>query len=82
MPTRRARSGRIARRQNRCPSSVTCSRIKTYLVITAPADEYFGQTKLSPIGVRNALLHISKYLDAGWGTRMTGDALQGRRCAR
>lgn len=46
-----------------------------YLVITAPADEYFGQTKLSPLGVRNALLHITKYLDAGWGSRMTGEAL-------
>jgi hypothetical protein len=45
------------------------------LVITAPADEYFGQTKLSPIGVRNELLHIAKYLDAGWGSHMTGDAL-------
>jgi hypothetical protein len=46
-----------------------------YLVITAPADEYFGRTKLSPIGVRNALLHITKYLDAGWGPQMTGEAL-------
>lgn len=46
-----------------------------YLVITAPADEYFGQTKLSPIGVRNALLRITKYLDVGWGSRMTGEAL-------
>jgi len=46
-----------------------------YLVITAPADEYFGRSKLSPIGVRNALLHITKYLDAGWGPQMTGDAL-------
>ncbi len=46
-----------------------------YLTITAPADEYFGRTKLSPIGVRNALLHISKYLDAGWGPQMTGEAL-------
>jgi hypothetical protein len=46
-----------------------------FLVITAPADEYFGRTKLSPFGVRNALLHISKYLDAGWGTQMTGEAL-------
>ncbi len=46
-----------------------------YLTITAPADEYFGKTKLSPFGVRNALLHISKYLDAGWGSQMTGEAL-------
>jgi hypothetical protein len=46
-----------------------------YLVITAPADEYFGQTKLSPIGVRNELTRIGKYLDAGWGNRMTHDML-------
>jgi hypothetical protein len=48
---------------------------KAYLVITAPADEYFGRTKLSPIGVSNELLRIKKYLDAGWGANMTGDAL-------
>jgi hypothetical protein len=48
---------------------------QSYLVITAPADEYFGKTKLSPIGVRNALLRITKYLDAGWGPQMTGEAL-------
>jgi hypothetical protein len=47
----------------------------SYLVITAPADEYFGQTKLSPIGVRNELTRIGKYLDAGWGARMTKDTL-------
>ena len=46
-----------------------------YLVITAPADEYFGRTKLSPIGVRNELTRIGKYLDAGWGGRMTKDTL-------
>jgi hypothetical protein len=46
-----------------------------YLVITAPADEYFGQTKLSPLGVRNELTRIGKYLDAGWGNRMTKDML-------
>jgi hypothetical protein len=46
-----------------------------YLVITAPADEYFGQTKLSPLGVRNELTRIGKYLDAGWGNRMTRDTL-------
>jgi len=46
-----------------------------YVVITAPADEYFGHTKLSPIGVRNELIRIDKYLDAGWGDRMTQDAL-------
>jgi hypothetical protein len=44
-----------------------------YLVITAPADEYFGHTKLSPIGVRNEIARITKYLDVGWGGRMTQD---------
>jgi hypothetical protein len=48
---------------------------QAYLVITAPADEYFGQTKLSPLGVRNELIRIGKYLDAGWGDRMTHDTL-------
>jgi hypothetical protein len=48
---------------------------QAYLVITAPADEYFGQTKLSPLGVANELTRIGKYLDAGWGNRMTNDLL-------
>ena len=47
----------------------------TFLIITAPADEYFGRTKLSPIGVRNELTRIGKYLDAGWGGQMTKDAI-------
>ena len=48
---------------------------EVFLNITAPADEYFGQTKLSPIGVRNELVRIGKYLDVGWGGRMTKDTL-------
>jgi hypothetical protein len=47
----------------------------SYLVITAPADEYFGHTKLSPIGVRNELTRIGKYLDVGWGGQMTKDTV-------
>jgi hypothetical protein len=43
---------------------------------TAPADEYFGNLKYSPIGVRNEVTRINKYLDKGWGYRMEGDALQ------
>ncbi|MBV8370253.1 MAG: hypothetical protein JO036_15210 [Candidatus Eremiobacteraeota bacterium] len=46
-----------------------------YLVITAPADEYFGHTKLSPIGLRNELARIGKFLDAGWGGRMTKETV-------
>ncbi len=45
------------------------------LTRTAPADEYFGRTKLSPIGVANETIRIGKYLDSGWGDRMSGDAL-------
>jgi hypothetical protein len=48
---------------------------QAYLVITAPADEYFGRTKLSPIGVENEIARIGKYLDAGWGGQMTKDTL-------
>jgi hypothetical protein len=46
-----------------------------YLVITAPADEYFGHTRLSPIGVRNELTRIGKYLDAGWSGQMTKETV-------
>jgi hypothetical protein len=46
------------------------------LTRTAPADEYFGRLKYSPLGVRNELVRINKYLDKGWGYRMEGDALQ------
>jgi len=48
---------------------------ETYLGNTAPADEYFGRTKLSPIGVRNELTRIGRYLDAGWAGRMTKDTV-------
>jgi hypothetical protein len=60
------------------PKVATIGRVLShdaYLVITAPADEYFGHTKLSPIGVGNELQRIDKYLDAGWGNRMTQDTL-------
>jgi len=43
---------------------------------TAPADEYFGNLKYSPIGVHNELERINKYLDKGWGYRMEPDALE------
>ena len=46
------------------------------LTRTAPADEYFGHLKLSPIGVRNEVIRVNKYLDRGWGYRMEPDALQ------
>lgn len=42
---------------------------------TAPADEYFGEIRISPIGVDDEMQRIQKYLDAGWGERMAPDAL-------
>jgi hypothetical protein len=42
----------------------------------APADEYFGTSKYSPLGVHNELVRINKWLDKGWGYRMEADALQ------
>lgn len=44
-------------------------------IATAPADEYFGQARLSPLGVRDEIARIGRYLDAGWGARMAPDAL-------
>jgi hypothetical protein len=46
------------------------------LTRTAPADEYFGNLKYSPLGVHNEVVRINKYLDVGWGYRMEHDALQ------
>jgi len=42
---------------------------------TAPADEYFGNLQMSPLGVRNEVNRIGMYLKAGWGKRMTGAGL-------
>jgi hypothetical protein len=46
------------------------------LTRTAPADEYFGNLKYSPLGVHNELVRVNAYLDKGWGTRMEPDAMQ------
>jgi hypothetical protein len=46
------------------------------LTRTAPADEYFGNLKYSPIGVQNEVTRVQKFLDRGWSYRMEGDALQ------
>lgn len=46
------------------------------LTRTAPADEYFGNLKMSPLGVHNEIVRINKYLDVGWGAQMAGAALE------
>ncbi len=76
----RAAAHAILERRNREPQlrtigSVTAIPHALRLTRTAPADEYFGQYKYSPIGVRNEVTRINKYLDKGWGYRMENDAL-------
>jgi hypothetical protein len=60
---------KVIARANAIPHALRLTR-------TAPADEYFGNLKYSPIGVRNEVTRINKYLDKGWGLRMEGDCLQ------
>ncbi len=76
----RANAKSIDERRNRTPELQVIGRIKAIphdlrLTRTAPADEYFGNSKLSPIGVNNEVVRINRYLDAGWGSRMASDAL-------
>ncbi|MBV9148964.1 MAG: hypothetical protein JO024_03800 [Candidatus Eremiobacteraeota bacterium] len=47
--------------------SVNVISHEKYMTITAPADEYFGRTGMSILGMRNELHRLNAYLDAGWG---------------
>ena len=40
-----------------------------YLTTLAPADEYFGRTGMSVLGIKNELKRLNQYLDAGYGSR-------------
>lgn len=67
-------------RRKRTPDLQVIARVHAIphdlrLTRTAPADEYFGNGKMSPLGVHNEMNRINRYLDAGWGDRMTKDAL-------
>ncbi|MBC5798779.1 MAG: hypothetical protein GIX03_10700 [Candidatus Eremiobacteraeota bacterium] len=71
----------IAYRRAHTPELQLIARLRAIphelrLTRTAPADEYFGHLKYSPLGVRNEVIRVNKYLDRGWGERMEGDALQ------
>jgi len=71
----------IKYRRDHTPELKVIARVESIphelrLTRTAPADEYFGNLKYSPLGVHNELVRINKYLDKGWGFRMEGDALQ------
>jgi hypothetical protein len=77
----RAAARTIKYRRDHTPELKVIARVSAVphelrMTRTAPADEYFGRLKYSPIGVRNEVTRINKYLDKGWGTRMEGDALQ------
>ncbi|MBD5654795.1 MAG: hypothetical protein IAI50_06390 [Candidatus Eremiobacteraeota bacterium] len=76
----RAAARAIKYRRDHTPELKVIARVSAIphglrLTRTAPADEYFGNLKFSPIGVRNEVVRINKYLDRGWGVRMEGDAL-------
>ena len=47
-----------------------------HLSITAPADEYFGPSKLSVLGIRNEIDRIEAYIRAGWGSRLVEEGQQ------
>ncbi len=71
----------IADRREHTPELRVIGRVSVVprelrLTRTAPADEYFGNLKYSPIGVHNEVARVNKYLDVGWGSRMESDALQ------
>jgi hypothetical protein len=79
--TDRAAARIIKYRRDHTPDLHTIARVTAIphdlrMTRIAPADEYFGSLKYSPLGVHNELIRINKYLDKGWGTRMEGDALQ------
>ena len=77
----RAYGRAIKYRRDHTPELKVIARVSSLphdlrLTRTAPADEYFGNLKYSPIGVRNEVVRVQKYLDKGWGFRMESDALQ------
>ena len=77
----RAAGRAIKYRRDHTPELKIIARVNSVphdlrLTRTAPADEYFGNLKYSPIGVRNEVVRVQKYLDKGWGYRMESDALQ------
>jgi hypothetical protein len=77
----RANARAIAYRREHTPELKVIARVSAIphelrLTRTAPADEYFGNLRYSPLGIHNELVRIGKYLDKGWGYRMEPDALQ------
>jgi len=77
----RAAARAIKDRRDHTPELSVIARVSAIphdlrMTRTAPADEYFGNQKYSPLGVDNELARINKYLDVGWGGRMESDALE------
>jgi hypothetical protein len=77
----RAAARAIKYRRDHTPDLSVIARVSAIphelrMTRTAPADEYFGNQKYSPLGVHNELVRINKYLDKGWGAHMEPDALE------
>ena len=77
----RAAARTVKYRRDHTPELKTIARVhalklEARLTRTAPADEYFGNLKYSPIGVHNEIVRVEKYLEKGWGYRMESDALE------
>jgi hypothetical protein len=75
----RANARAIAYRREHTPELKVIARVRAIprdlrLTRTAPADEYFGNLKYSPLGVHNELVRIGKYLDKGWAYRICFDS--------
>jgi len=77
----RAAARTVKYRRDHTPELKTIARVKALnlearMTRTAPADEYFGNLKQSPIGVHNEIARVDKYLEKGWSYRMEPDALE------
>lgn len=56
--------------------SVRSQSHEAMLSTLAPADEYFGPMGMSILGIQNEIKRVNAYLDAGWGDRESGAAIQ------
>ena len=56
-------------------ASITAMPEDKYLTTLAPADEYFGQTGMSILGIKNELKRIKLLLDYRYGNRESGEAV-------
>lgn len=56
-------------------ASVTSLPAQVYLTTLAPADEYFGRSEMSILGIENELKRITVLLDYKYGNRESGETV-------